>query len=52
MWPLEVKPAQRWGKIIDLSDQDRDHLIDLDLLCDLDHYKESFPTDLDLDLLD
>ena len=31
--------VQGCKKIIDLDLKDRDHLIDLDLLCDLDHYR-------------
>ena len=34
-FPLQL--TQSWKKIIDLDLKDRDHLIDLDLLGDLDH---------------
>ena len=37
-FPAQVYLVQSCKKIIDLDLKDRDHLIDLDLLCDLDHY--------------
>ena len=39
---------QSFKKIIDLDLKDQDHLMDLDLFCDLDHYWWSFKGDLDL----
>ena len=39
--------CQRYKKIIDLDLKDWDHLIDLDLMHDLDHYWWSFVGDLD-----
>ena len=41
---------QSCKKIIDLDLKDQDHLIDLNLLHDLDHHRWSFIIDLDLDL--